>query len=149
MKYTTLLLILTIFIFSCKKEDTTNAEADDTVIQEYLAENNIEATKHESGLYYLITQQGSGNNPTTSSKITIKYRGYFTDHSVFDESWDSSATFYLSNLIRGWQIGIPLLKPGGKGTLFIPSNLGYGSNGSGSIPGDTVIIFDIELIEVE
>ena len=149
MRKLTLLLILAISFLSCNKEDTTNAEADDVVIQEYLTENSIEAIKHESGLYYLITQQGSGNNPTISSKITIKYRGYFTDNSVFDESWNSPATFYLTNLIRGWQIGIPLLKPGGKCTLFIPSNLAYGSNGNGSVPGNTVIIFDIELIEVE
>ena len=149
MRNSTLLLVLVIFFISCNKDDTTNADIDDEVIRDYLSSNNIEASKHESGLYYLITQEGSGSHPNSNSKITIKYRGYFTDDSVFDESWDSPITFYLSNLIRGWQIGIPLLKPGGKGTLFIPSNLAYGSSGSGSVPGNTVIIFDIELIEVE
>lgn len=149
MRHTTLLLLLAILFFSCNKEDTTNAEADDATIREYLAENNIDAVKDESGLYYLITQQGSGNYPSVYSKITIKYKGYFTDGTVFDETGNSPYTNYLSSLIRGWQIGIPLFKPGGKGTLFVPSNLGYGSSGSNSIPGDTVIIFDIELIEFE
>ncbi len=97
----------------------------------------------------MIEQQGSGNNPTTSSKVTVKYKGYFTDNSVFDESGNTPITNYLSVFIPGWKIGIPLFKPGGKGTLFIPSNLAYGSSGSGSVPGNTVIIFDIELIEVE
>lgn len=149
MKNISLLVVLAILFISCNKEDTTNSDADDEAIRAYLSTNSIDATKHESGLYYLITEDGSGNHPTINSKVTLKYRGYFTDDSVFDESWNSPITFSLSNLIKGWQIGIPLFKPGGKGTLFIPSNLAYGSSGSGSVPGNTVIIFDIELIEVE
>lgn len=149
MKNISLLVVLAILFISCNKEDTTNSDADDEAIRAYLSTNSIDATKHESGLYYLITEDGSGNHPTINSKVTLKYRGYFTDDSVFDESWNSPFTFSLSNLIKGWQIGIPLFKPGGKGTLFIPSNLAYGSSGSGSVPGNTVIIFDIELIEVE
>lgn len=149
MRNSTLFFILMILFISCNKEDTTNADADDEVIRDYLSSNNIEATKHESGLYYLITTEGSGSHPTINSKITINYKGYFTDDEVFDQSGNTPITGYLSNFIPGWKIGIPLFKPGGKGTLFIPSNLGYGSSGSGSIPGNTVIIFDVELIEVE
>jgi FKBP-type peptidyl-prolyl cis-trans isomerase FkpA len=149
MRNTVLLLILTLLIFSCKKDDNSQVEIDDEIIRDYLSVNNIDATKHESGLYYLITQEGTGVHPTIHSKVTLKYKGYFKDGSVFDESGNSSITYHLSGFITGWQIGIPLLKTGGKGTLFVPSNLGYGPSGKGAIPGNTVIFFDVELIEVE
>jgi FKBP-type peptidyl-prolyl cis-trans isomerase FkpA len=133
---------------SCKKDDTAEkqAELDEQIIQDYLNENNIDAVQHESGLYYLITDEGTGENPDISSTIDFYYKGYFTDGSIFDQSTTGPAHYPLQNLITGWQIGIPLIKEGGSITLFIPSALGYGSNGSGSVPPNAVIIFDIDLI---
>ncbi len=80
--------------------------------------------------------------------MKVKYKGYLTDGTVFDQTTGSlSATFSLSGLIEGWQEGIPLLKKGGKGTFFLPSALGYGPSGAGSIPPNTVLIFEIELLD--
>ncbi|MEI6409778.1 MAG: FKBP-type peptidyl-prolyl cis-trans isomerase [Bacteroidota bacterium] len=59
------------------------------------------------------------------------------------------ATFPLSSLIKGWQEGIPLLKKGGKGTFFIPSALGYGSQDQGAIPANSVLIFEITLVDYQ
>ena len=126
----------------------TQAEYDDAVIQKYLKDNNLVATKHSSGMYFVIVEPGTGDNPTSSSTVTVKYTGYFTDKKVFDQTkGDETRQFPLSNLIEGWKIGVPLLKKGGKGIFLLPSKLGYGSTGSsGGVPANTVIIFDIELV---
>lgn len=126
----------------------TQAENDDEVIRKYLADNNLTAEKHSSGMYYIILEPGTGDNALPNSVVTVKYKGYFTDKKVFDETKnDAVAQFPLSNLIEGWKIGVPLLKKGGKGIFLLPSKLGYGTSGSaGGVPANTVIIFDIELV---
>jgi len=143
------LLVFSIFLFvfvSCSKEDQANI--DDEIIRQYLEEHQLDATKHASGLYYIITDEGTGNHPNINSTVTVQYKGYFTNGNVFDETEPGkSATFPLKNLIEGWKIGIPLLKPGGEGTFFIPSALGYGKQGSSSIPSNTVLIFEIVLVD--
>jgi len=149
MNYKSLFFVLIVILIACNKDDNDQAELDDQIIKDYLAKHNLDATKHASGLYYMITQEGTGVKPNINSKVTLTYKGYFTDGSVFDQSGNNPFTSYLVNLIEGWQIGIPLFKNGSHGTLFIPSDLGYGENGGGSIPGNTVLIFDIVLIEVE
>jgi len=139
-----LVLILSLSISSCK----TQMEKDDEIIQEYLANNNLTATKHESGLYYIIENEGSGESPDLYSKIDFRYKGYLTDGTVFDQTNDGdTASYVLNRLIYGWQIGIPLLKKGGKEILLIPSELGYGSMATTIIPANSVLIFEIELID--
>lgn len=147
MKYF-LFLPLLLFLLACNKDDNPQADTDDQIIQDYLSENNIDATKHTSGLYYVITVDGAGDHPNINSTVTVRYKGYLTDGTIFDQTQGSnSATFGLSSLIEGWKIGIPLLKKEGKGTFFIPSALGYGSHATGSIPANSVLIFEIDLIE--
>ena len=145
------LVLLSLFIFlfaGCKKESEKQAETDDKIIQDYLTENDLSATKHSSGLYYIIDVEGSGYSPNSNSVIEIKYKGYLTNGTVFDETeGNASATMSLSSLITGWRIGVPLLKKGGEGTFFIPSALGYGTNATGNIPENSVLIFEIELID--
>lgn len=133
---------------ACKKDDTAEkqAAADEQIIKDYLQSENIDAVRHESGLYYLITDEGAGASASLSSTIDFYYKGYFTDGSIFDQSTEGPVRYPLQNLIRGWQIGIPFIKEGGSITLFVPSALGYGSNGSGGVPPNTVTIFDIDLI---
>lgn len=148
MRYLSLILIVMLAIVSCKKDDTaTQADTDEQIIKDYLANNSLEATRHESGIYYNIVKEGGGSHPNVSNTIIIKYKGQLIDGTVFDESGNSSATFPLSSLIRGWQFGVPLLKPGGKGIFYIPSALGYGPNGTANIPANSVLIFEIELID--
>ncbi|MFZ4543300.1 MAG: FKBP-type peptidyl-prolyl cis-trans isomerase [Saprospiraceae bacterium] len=113
-------------------------------IRAYAAKKNYKLDSLSSGLYYLIEKQGSGNNPTINSSVTVNYKGYFSDDVIFD---GSTATFPLYNVIAGWQIGIPLFKKGGIGKLFVPSRLAYGNKGSGNIGPNKVILFDIELLD--
>ncbi|MEM7163597.1 MAG: FKBP-type peptidyl-prolyl cis-trans isomerase [Bacteroidota bacterium] len=142
------LLILIVFAFACNKEEK-QAEEDRQIILDYIANNNLNAVEGNEGLFYVIENPGSGDQPGINSTVTVDYRGYFTDGSTFDQSGAGGATFPLTGVIRGWQIGIPLFKEGGTGKLLIPSALGYGENGTGGIPGNTVILFDIDLIDVQ
>lgn len=139
--------LFSIFSSSCNKDK--QADTDRDLIEGYLAENNIEANVTDEGVYYVITEEGSGEtNPTLASTVEVKYKGYLLDGNVFDETVGSmSRSFPLTNLIRGWQIGIPLLTKGGKGTFYIPSGLGYGEQGRTGIPRNSVLIFDIELVD--
>lgn len=154
MKYilniTLLLLAGIATLSSCKKDDTAEkqAEIDEQIILDYLSANNINAQRDASGLYYLISDEGSGDQPTINSTVEAYYKGYFTDGSIFDQTTQGPATFSLQNLITGWQIGIPLMKEGGSATFFIPSALGYGTRGSGSVPPNTVLIFEIDLVAI-
>ena len=144
-KFLFLFAITALTIASCSKDyDELNNEE----ILMYLADNNITAEEHESGIYYTVTKTGDGNHPSASATVKVKYIGKLTDGTVFDQTTnDQSAEFPLVNLIQGWQIGIPLLDKGGKGTFYIPSSLGYGGQANGSIPANSVLIFDIELVD--
>ena len=79
-------------------------------------------------------------------QVTVKYKGYNLDNKVFDQS-DNGITFSLNQVIKGWQLGIPLFKKGGKGKLIMPSRLAYYSTGSGtSIPPFAPLVFEVELV---
>ena len=146
---TLFLAVLSLSTLSCLKDVSPEEqlEIDIQKIKDYLAANNLTATETTSGLHYIITQEGTGGNPTLSSNVTVKYKGYLLDGMVFDQtSGSATATFPLANLIEAWQEGIPLLKKGGKGTFFSPSALAYGPNGVSGIPGNSVLIFEIELV---
>lgn len=133
------LLCLVSFFTSCGGDDPTYLTLED-----YIAENNLVTQTTSSGLNYIIKEQGAAPNPTLASNVTINYDGYFLGGESFDSN--DNITFPLSNLIIGWQEGLQLIGTGGSITLIIPSNLAYGSRGSGSIPANTDIGFDIDLI---
>jgi len=134
--------------FGCKKEK--QIDKDRQIILDYLAANNITATETESGLFYVVDLEGTGNFPPANADVTVHYKGYLTDGTVFDNSYDGAGqplTFNLNGVIEGWTEGIPKFKKGGKGRLFIPSGLAYGSKKVGSIPANSVLIFEVFLID--
>ncbi|MEO9571299.1 MAG: FKBP-type peptidyl-prolyl cis-trans isomerase [Polaribacter sp.] len=123
-------------------------EQNEAAILQYIEDNNLTATKTESGLYYVINNEGTGAQPTNTSNVTVAYKGSFLNGTVFDESTVSGATFNLNEVIEGWTEGLQLFKEGGDGILLIPYTLGYGEYGYSSIPGYTVLAFDVKLISV-
>lgn len=149
MKHLTIFFVLTLLIgfSSCNKDnDLDEAEQlkhDTELIENYLDENNFTAEKTSSGVYYIISNAGTGTHPSINSQVTVQYTGKLLDGTGFDSN---TATFSLANVIEGWQIGIPLFKTNGRGKLIIPSTLAYGSDGSGSVPANAVLVFDIHLI---
>lgn len=148
MKYFLTLFIL-VMIISCSDDDTIDyTKANDEEIIKYIDDHNLDAQKSNTGLYYVIEELGEGAQPNANSTVTVKYKGYFTNGEVFDQSDSNGITFNLQQVIAGWTEGITYFKEGGKGILLIPSRLGYGDNDRGSIPGGSVLIFDIELLDV-
>jgi FKBP-type peptidyl-prolyl cis-trans isomerase FkpA len=144
------LCIATLFIFSsCKKDEVDQKALDDEIIQKYIADHSYTASKTSSGLYYVIDVQGAGSYPTADSTVTVAYVGKLSNGGVFDQSNSLGATFPLANVIQGWKEGIPYYSEGGEGVLLIPSHLGYGASGSASIPANSVLIFEIVLIDVQ
>ncbi|MBF4508045.1 FKBP-type peptidyl-prolyl cis-trans isomerase [Flavobacterium sp. JLP] len=157
MKYfLTSLLALTLFI-SCNSDKETNQEpqkTDYTVenekeITDYIAKNNLTAKRTDSGLYYVINEPGTGAQPTSTSTVTVAYKGYYSSGKVFDQSTAQGLTFGLNQVIKGWTEGIPYFKVGGSGVLLVPSHLGYGPYDYNGIPGGSVLIFDVKLLAVK
>ena len=125
-----------------------NEKKDEQIILTYIDDFDLDAEATGSGLYVVIDEAGSGVNPTIYDEVSVFYRGALTSGEVFDLTGTEPAVFPLSQVIEGWQEGIPYFKPGGSGTLLIPSHLGYGSQSAGSIPPNSVLVFDITLVRV-
>lgn len=140
------LLLVAVAFVSCDK-DNNQREEDARLIEEYVLENGLDAQSTESGLHYVIDEPGNDEHPNLSHDISIIYTGRLLNGNQFDSSNGNTVTFPLDALIEGWQEGIPLFGKGGKGTLIIPSHLGYGSRGAGSVPPNAVLVFDIELVD--
>jgi FKBP-type peptidyl-prolyl cis-trans isomerase FkpA len=141
--------------------------SDGETIDAYLAENGIEAITTESGLRYVITEEGNGPTAESGNEVVVHYAGKILEGAYFDTSMEEVAQEqgmfnpsrdYASGfkfnigqgrVIKGWDEGIAYIKEGGKGTLYIPSPLGYGSRGSGpKIPPYSILVFDVEVLKV-
>ncbi|WP_035647902.1 FKBP-type peptidyl-prolyl cis-trans isomerase [Flavobacterium sp. ASV13] len=148
------LFVLTLFISCTSTEEKPTAPPKDYTVEnekeitDYIAKNNLTATKSSTGLYYIINEPGTGEQPTAASRVTVAYKGYFTNGNIFDQSNASGLTFSLSDVIKGWREGITYFKEGGSGTLLIPSHLAYGSSARPGIPAGSVLLFDVKLIAV-
>lgn len=118
----------------------------------FLAENKTKEGVHElpNGIQYLVTRQGEGRQPKSNSTIKAHYRGSLLNGNEFDSSYKRNQPFTarLTQLIKGWQEVIPLMKEGSIYRLWIPSDLAYGDNGTGGIPGGATLQFDVELIQI-
>jgi FKBP-type peptidyl-prolyl cis-trans isomerase len=143
-----ILLSLSYSFTSCSEDFRTK---DEERIQQYIQENNLTVIEAQDGLYYTMDVIGTGVQPSgVYSTVTIHYTGKLLDGTVFDSSTGGNPfTSSLTNVIKGWQYGVPYFKVGGKGKLLIPSHLAYGSAGSGSIGANEPLVFDIELIAAQ
>lgn len=108
------------------------------------------ATTTASGLKYIIEKEGSGNSPKATDKVSVFYRGTFTNGIEFDGNFGGSPiSFGLNQVIPGWTEGLQLMKPNGKALFYIPYALAYGANGyPGVIPPKSDLIFEVELLKV-
>jgi FKBP-type peptidyl-prolyl cis-trans isomerase FkpA len=147
-KYIPLFCLLILTFSACKKDSFDPAKqaiADDGEIQAYLTTNNITgATKDASGVYYKVITPGTGSYPTITSTITVNSTGKQLDGTLFDT--ENGLITPLTNVIQGWQIGVPHINTGGRILLIIPSALGYGNKANGNIPKNAVLVFTIDLL---
>ena len=101
------------------------------------------------GVKYRDVREGTGQPCQPGAKVKINYTGWLTDGTVFDTTTGKAPIeFQLSDLIQGWQIGIPGMKPGGIRKLVIPSEKGYGNQAKGKIPAGSILIFEVQLLDV-
>lgn len=148
------LLVLAVFVVavsSCSKDDydaEKQAAKDDVLIVDFIAKNNIPATKHSSGLYYQIITPGTGASVTAASTVGVNYEGKLLNGTTFDKSTEI-VTFPLTRVIQGWTIGVPLVKVGGRIRLIIPSVLAYGNSAQGPIAKNSVLDFTIDLLQAQ
>jgi FKBP-type peptidyl-prolyl cis-trans isomerase FkpA len=146
-------------------------EIDTQIIEDYLAENNIQATRTESGLYYIIESAGQGPEIEEGDLAFVHYAGYLLDGTLFDTSYkqlaQQSGVFSeqrdnvggysplevrvgMGQVIQGWDEGLGLLKQGDKAKFIIPSPLAYGDRDSGGpIKPNSVLLFDVEVTDIQ
>ncbi|MAJ45435.1 MAG: peptidylprolyl isomerase [Candidatus Marinimicrobia bacterium] len=106
-----------------------------------------------SGLKYIIVNEGKGETPNKGDLCKVHYTGTLEDGTKFDSSYDRGEPIEfpvgVGRVIKGWDEGIMLMKPGGKRKLIIPSDLGYGDRGTGNIPPNSTLHFDVELVSIK
>lgn len=135
---------------AAKKVEADQAKA---ASEKFLADNakKPDVVSRESGLQYKVLTKGKGKHAKAGDTITANYEGKLINGKVFDSSYQRGkpATFKLSQVIKGWQEVVPLMREGDKWRVFIPAKLGYGERGQGNVIGpNEALIFDIELLKV-
>ncbi len=150
MKIKVLTYILPFLLFaalsSCSRNDPdVIAERDEKKILAYIDEHNLDAIELEEGVWVAIDQEGSGGHPAENSVVLMNYRGFLLNDDVFDEGFN--ARINLQQAVRGFRIGVMAFRRGGLGTILIPSAAGYGEYPSGNIPRNSVLIFEVEIID--
>ena len=145
------------FFLACNKKVTPGyiscsavPPAQDSSALLKFAGDSIQVTRDTSGLYFQILDSGAGVSPNLNSVLTVTYVGRLMDNTIFDSTSNSDiGGMPLSQLIVGWQIGLPKIKKGGHIKLLIPSALAWSCLGSGTtIPPNAPVYFDIHLLDV-
>ncbi|BBH44266.1 FKBP-type peptidyl-prolyl cis-trans isomerase [Pseudomonas sp. KU43P] len=133
-------------------EAAAKAEAAAAAGKEFLVENAKRdgITTLASGLQFEVLTAGEGAKPTRESNVRTHYHGTLIDGTVFDSSYDRGqpAEFPVGGVIAGWTEALQLMNAGSKWRLYVPSELAYGAQGVGSIPPHSVLVFDVELLDV-
>ncbi|WP_075603597.1 FKBP-type peptidyl-prolyl cis-trans isomerase [Saccharicrinis aurantiacus] len=133
-------------------EGNDEAKANKEKADAFLAENAKKegVVSLPSGLQYEVMVPATGAKPTTADQVEVHYHGTLLDGTVFDSSVDrgQTATFGVTQVIKGWTEALQLMPEGSKYKLFIPAELAYGSRGSGQIGPMEMLIFEVELVSI-
>lgn len=124
-------------------------QSEEAAMQAYAATIGMAYIRHPAGLYYQITNQGSGTAVTSNSRVSVIYTGKLLDGTVFDQATTATVPYPVSGFITGWQYGLPFLNKSGTIRLLIPSSLAYGCKVVGTIPANSVLYFDVQVVDVQ
>ena len=132
-----------------RKLNEENITAGKRFLEENAKQEGVKVTA--SGLQYLVIKEGTGAKPGKNDAVTVHYTGRLIDGTVFDSSIERGepATFGVGQVIAGWTEALQLMQEGAAWRLFIPSDLAYGSQGTGPIRPHSTLIFDVQLLKVE
>ncbi len=140
------------------EEAAKQTAIDDKKLQEYFAQNNLHPQKTESGLYYIIEKEGTGEIIQKGQVVSVNYTGKTLDGNAFDSNVDPKFQHTdplkfpvgQGQVIPGWDEGLMLLKKGSVAKLYIPSPLAYGPQSPGpGIDANSVLMFDVQVLDVE
>ncbi len=133
-----------------KQQETAdnNAKAGKEFLEKNKSAAGVKATA--SGLQYIVEKEGTGGTPTKDDVVKVHYKGTLTNGEQFDSSYDRGqpAEFPVGGVIPGWTEALQLMKVGGKAKLFIPPELAYGPSGRPGIPPNSVLVFEVELVDI-
>ena len=132
-----------------KLEGDTNLKIADEFLEKN-KKSNPEVKETPTGLQYRILKEGTGSSPSSTDKVKVHYVGKLLDGTVFDSSVERGepSEFGLNQVIRGWTEGLQLMKPGAKYEFFIHPKIAYGSRPRPKIPGNSLLIFEVELLDI-
>ncbi|PRD54516.1 FKBP-type peptidyl-prolyl cis-trans isomerase [Sphingobacterium gobiense] len=148
-----------------KTEIETLKQAEEGKLANYIAKNKLDPKKTDSGLQYVVKEEGSGNKPALGDTVVVNYTGSLVSGTIFDTNDADVAKkenvfnpmrqyepirFRVGHdpVIQGWTEGLQLLSKGSKATLLVPSSIGYGERGGGKIPPYAPLVFDVELVDI-
>ena len=131
-----------------KKEAEENVKKGDEFLASNAKKDGIKVL--ESGLQYKVVSEGKGSQPKAEDRVKVHYKGTLIDGTEFDSSHKRGepAEFPLNAVIPGWTEGLQLMKEGAKYMFYIPSKLAYGPRATGTIPANSVLVFEVELLEI-
>lgn len=135
------------------RRDSISALTNLSAGEKFLAENKSKPGVQTlpSGVQYKVIKDGTGAMPAATDTVVVHYTGTLIDGKVFDSSVERKepVTFALNTVIPGWTEALQKMKVGSKWQIFIPSNLAYGPQAAGQIPGNSTLIFDVELLDIK
>ncbi len=149
MKIIFALFSLSLVLSSCM---ATYSETDktefDKQIKKFLKDKNKSCERTDSGLYYEIIEEGEGDYIGFQDIVNFKYKGTFLDGSVFDEQKEP-VQYKVSALIGGWKEAMMMMKPNSKAFIVVPPHLGYGDKSLSDIPPHSILVFELEVTDVQ
>lgn len=147
MKYCLLFLLVGLMVTSCNDYSDKDMQSFDDKIASYVKKNKLEMIKSDSGLYYTIHEKGEGDSIKGDALISAIYTGRLLNGKIFDKQ-NKPTEMKLKDLIHGWREVAFYMNSGGKATIIVPPQLGYGSRKMNDIPKNSILIFDIEIVDV-
>jgi len=150
-------LVFSLGLLSCGGNDVifdegAQLETDIMLIEEFLADNGLEAdTLLPSGIRIITDDPGQEPKARFGDSVETRYRGYLLDGTEFDSSEGRDPLWFIvgkGDVIQGWEIAIRQLGKGGRATVFVPSQYGYGNRGQGIIPPNSVLVFEINVLNI-
>ncbi|MBL0182730.1 MAG: DUF3472 domain-containing protein [Chitinophagaceae bacterium] len=129
-------------------DSLAEAGKENEIILTEIKEGKFDTTGSRNGVYYKILEEGNGDYVTVNDTLVVRYKGQLLNGFVFDQTKEKPAVFPLKRLIRGWQTGLPFCRQGGKIRLIMPSASAYSIRNLGTIPPNSILIFDVEVLEI-